>query len=77
MTEMAEEEAKERWCPIARNFNNCIASRCMFWRWKKIPNPAWKDETAFVFRPANNPYASEPMTVDSTTFGHCGLAGVP
>ena len=60
---MTEDEAKSRWCPMARPANSnanrnasdgspraaahCLASGCAMWRW------------------------------NSTTTGYCGLAGAP
>ena len=54
-----EEEAKEKWCPIAvpliaadpqsmsEDISNCIASGCMMWRWNSTDQ----------------------------VYGYCGLAG--
>ena len=39
MNTMTETEARERWCPMAREMTawdkdcKCIASKCMAWRW--------------------------------------------
>jgi hypothetical protein len=58
--------------PVA---TKCIASACMAWRWRKIPNPAWKDDSMLGGYPRENPYSREPTGIDSTTDGYCGLAG--
>lgn len=39
---VSEEEAKERWCPVATNEQPtewqacCIGARCMAWRWQPL-----------------------------------------
>lgn len=57
----------------------CIASACMAWRWKKVPNPDWKPDyfVQISTQPPRNPYAADPAHVFSAIDGHCGLAGQP
>jgi hypothetical protein len=59
---MTEDEAKQKWCPMARGLENggnygasCIASACMMWQW--IPR------------------FSADKEVEMTKRGYCGLAG--
>ena len=61
----SEEDAKTKWCPMARNtFEhqtvNCIASACMAWRWVETHV---KDADGNL------------TVVSGDTHGYCGLAG--
>ena len=69
---MTEEEAKQKWCPFARDAESnaagytttnttakCIGSACMAWR--------WEEET----------YDEKPTGRLSRIHGFCGLAGKP
>ena len=56
---MTEKEATDKWCPLAKK--DCIASRCMAWRWIQ-------DElVAFA--------AGSRTVVSEGKHGYCGLAG--
>ena len=70
---MTEDEAKTKWCPMARSVGNgenrtpfgaadasclCLASGCMAWRWAR-----WDGEKA--------------KNLDGKHTGSCGLAGRP
>ena len=57
----------------------CVASNCMAWRWKQIPNPNWTapDMNGFTWPNRQNPLSVTPYAIDSTTDGYCGLAGRP
>lgn len=75
-----EEEAKTRWCPLARQNefsrqgDQCMASHCMAWRWARKLNPDWKPDHTMSYPPRdtrNDP----PMYIVDTTRGYCGLAG--
>ena len=57
----------------------CIASECMAWRWRTVPNPAWKPDASMMMAQylAPNPYSQTPAGIASSTDGYCGLAGAP
>ncbi len=68
MTVWTEEEAKTKWCPFAPTqfeevTTDCIASRCMAWRWKA--------------RFGTDPVNPENCAQLEPTHGYCGLAGRP
>jgi len=76
---MTEEEARKKWCPMARveNINGnraqtvanidesrCIASDCMLWRWKRTPQEAALQ-------------SGLSQKFHCTAVGYCGLGGKP
>ena len=68
---MTPEEASKVWChrstePVSERFSQCIAHRCMAWRWAP---------SLTVNRPngINEPRAQEVKKQR----GYCGLAGKP
>lgn len=84
---MTEDEAKTKWCPETRYFNDgtkmwvnrtgvdwldkCIGSACMAWRWKQRVTNQEEMD--------NNQYSTiriKPILED-TDQGYCGLAGRP
>ena len=79
---MTEAEAKTKACcgpathDPANSVFNCVASRCMAWRWSGAANPDWKPKTSMSF-PATNPLSEPPYAIPSKTDGYCGLAGQP
>lgn len=70
---MTEEEAKTRWCPMARTgdeHDRCITSSCMMWR------EIWLDRDVYKFTP--NPDGSVTCADGPSLIGgYCGLAGKP
>ncbi len=64
MNTMIEEEAKRRFCPLlalAQGRDNCVAARCMFWRW-----------SGYKAVPGTTGLNGEP---NDEAHGYCGLAG--
>lgn len=71
---MTEEEAKEKWCPMAQisyqfyagigrsEFQQCSGSNCMMWRW---------NTAGFKYCDGDR------VDVPSKTDGYCGLGGKP
>jgi hypothetical protein len=64
---MTEEEAKEKWCPMAgqrplAEHEKCVASECMMWRW---------NTAGFKYCDGDR------VDVPSKTDGYCGLGGKP
>lgn len=58
---------------------NCIASRCMAWRWRRKPNPDWQPEPFPIMSPSppRDPRTDPPMYIADETRGYCGLATRP
>lgn len=76
MSEMTEEEAKQKWCPHTQVAHgnmaefgraNCIGSACMMWRWDAI-TPEEKRQLR-VYGDDTGPLLVIP--------GYCGLGGKP
>lgn len=61
----------------ASAFAKCIGSNCMMWRWAQKPNPAWTPRSALGQWPVPDTRNDEPMYIDDTTRGYCGLGGRP
>lgn len=55
----------------------CVGSGCMAWRWRKVPNPEWRDTSGWATTSVGqpNPLSRPPYGIDSETDGYCGLAG--
>jgi hypothetical protein len=73
---MTEDEARKKWCPMVRqaspeDWNSCIASDCMMWRWKPEPPPFsvpyYNQDTELI-------ETFEVCEVGADE-GYCGLAG--
>lgn len=61
---LSEQEAREKFCPM-RASTNCIAAKCMAWRWsERLPAP-------------NAPRGTIGAKRNEGRRGFCGLAGVP
>jgi hypothetical protein len=68
---MTEEEAKKKWCPMAKQYPvgnqsdvtthsvDCIASGCMMWKW---------------INPLKVPIGKQ---LKNEKYGYCGLSGNP
>lgn len=54
---------------------NCIASKCMAWRWAKIINPDHQPPRD-MWPDGREPHEKE-LYIDGREKGYCGLAGKP
>jgi len=70
-----EDEAMGKWC-CADMDSQCVASRCMAWRWAQKANPEWKPRHSLQWPPLH-PDEGPPMYLEDRTRGYCGLAGRP
>lgn len=63
---MTEEEAKTKWCPMAKTSidENCIASGCMMWVWDTSPQMLRHQAAAMDVRATRG---------NLEACGHCGL----
>lgn len=79
---MTEQEAKNKWCPMARMASpvsahnrtaddepegRCVASKCMMWRW---------DDNVALSRDGKMYIRSSSERGGTSPGGYCGLAGV-
>ena len=78
-----EEECNKRYCPFKMSSPNadsddaCDGSQCMAWRWKPVPNTAWKPKSISEFSAPNDYRLEPPPYIDSDTEGYCGMATRP
>lgn len=81
---MTEEEAKTKWCPMARERDGamfpCIGSACMAWRWIGVLSDGkrhYSDEALFAARNQHLTPSAGGMNSGDFPLGYCGLAGRP
>lgn len=86
---MTEDEAKTKWCPMARvwsgggaAFNrkidehvNCYGSGCMMWRWANEKNPDYVPQHNMLAQYPQHPAAMQGPWRKSETQGYCGMGG--
>lgn len=56
---------------------NCLAGKCMMWRWAQKPNPDWKSDNGMMSTFQRDTRSDPPMYIPDKTRGYCGLAGRP
>ena|SRR3990167_11273489 len=59
------------------DWNRCIGSACMMWRWTEKPNPDWKPDSPMPWYPQEHPDDKPALYIEDKTRGYCGLAGKP
>lgn len=70
---MTESEAREKWCPMARQRNDnetCLGSNCALWQWDENEYKCVKCSAVFGYR-LECPRCKIPC--EAIYQGHCGL----
>ena len=77
----SEKVAETMWCPFKRalDFDRCIASSCMAWRWDRELNDQLLEDARAAWHedPGTKTLAESKLMKDAMNdrSGYCGLAG--